>query len=203
MKIALSSPAGRRRGLSLTEMMIAMSIFSLLVLGLIGLHMFGLRQDQLVESKLGATDQSRRAFGMMLAEVRGAKIVRIGNGTENSFTAIAAGRPQQGTALQIHPSTDTNVFIRYYFDTDMDQLRRVTSDVQGDKLIAEHLDLTNNLCFWAEDFKGAVVTDLTHNFVVRTRLEFVQYQFPLTKVGPGYLYDYYKLDFRATRRLPD
>lgn len=183
--------------------MVAMSIFGLLLTGLLTLHLFGLRQDQLVQSKLGATDQSRRVFGALLAEVRGAKLVMVGNGTQTSFTKIPVGSPQQGTALQIHASTDTNTFIRYFFDISDGELRRMTNGMVDSKLIADHLNLTNTACFWAEDFKGTVINDATHNYVIRTRLEFYQYQYPLTKVGPGYLYDYYKLDFRATRRLPD
>lgn len=186
------------RAHTLPEMMVGISIFSMLTLGLLSLQMFGLRQDQLVQSKLGASDESRRAFGKLLSEIRGSTTVRVGNGSASTFTPIAVGTVQQGTALQIYPTAATNTYIRYYFDPANYELRRIASGVAGSKAIATHL--TNNLSFWAEDFKGVKVKDNTFNYVIRTTLEFYQYQYPLTKVGPGYLYDYYRLDLRATRR---
>ncbi len=192
---------GKARGMAIPELMVAMSVFSLAVVGLISLHMFGLRQDQLVQSKLGASDQSRRALNKLLTEIRGAKILTVGNGAAASFTPIAYGNAQQGTALQISPTTDTNNYVRYFFDSSKSELRRITSGGATASIVADHL--TNSMFFQAEDYRGNVLTDGTHSYVIRTVLQFYQYQYPLTKVGPGYLYDYYKLEFKAARRAHD
>ena len=34
-------------------------------------------------------------------------------------------------------------------------------------------------------------------------MEFCQYQYPLTKVGPGYFYDSYKSEFKLSSHVPD
>lgn len=197
----LAVPRRSGRAHTLVEMMVATGLFSFTVLGLLSLHLFGLKQNQLVESKLGASDQSRRAFGKLLSEVRGSKILRVGNGTLTSFTAIPNGTPQTGTALQLSLTTDTNSFIRYYYVSNASELRRMASGSSSYKVIADHL--TNSLLFYAEDYRGTNLLDGTHSYTIHTILQFYQYQYPLTKVGPGYLFDYYKLDFRATRRAHD
>lgn len=186
---------------TLAELLVGIGVFSVMVVGLLSLHMFGLRQDQLVQSKLGASDQSRRAFSKLLSEVRGSKVIRVGNGTQNSFSVIPNGNPQRGTGLQLSLTTATNNYIRYYYDTNSAELRRMESGVSGYKVIADHL--TNSLLFYAEDYRGSNLYDGTHSYAIHTILQFYQYQYPLTKVGPGYLFDYYKLDFRATRRAHD
>lgn len=201
MKAGRARVSRRVAGFTITEMLCGVALFSLIIMGTLTVHLFGLRENQLVESKLGASDQSRRAFGKLLTDIRGAKMLAVGNGTASSFTAIPYGTAQQGTAVQMSPTTDTNYYIRYYYDTNRNELRRRTSDSTTYKVIADHL--TNSLIFWAEDYRGTTLVDGTHSYAVRTVLQFYQYQYPLTRVGPGFLYDYYKLEFRATRRAHD
>jgi prepilin-type N-terminal cleavage/methylation domain-containing protein len=190
-----------QRGLTLAEMMVTMGVFSMMVLGLVSAHIFGLKRDQLVQSKLGASEQSRRGFNQLAADVRGAKKWAVGNGTRTSFAPIANNSLQQGTALQLNLTSNTNNYIRYYFEGNNSRLCRVKSGESGYKVIAQ--DLTNTLYFAAEDFKGSNQTTLTYKGVVRVQLQFRQYQYPLTKVGPGYYYDSYTLQFRLTPHAPD
>jgi hypothetical protein len=65
-------------------------------------------------------------------------------------------------------------------------------------------DLTNNMAFQAEDYRGTVQTAGTGLWrnCIRVILEFAEYQYPLTKVGPGYAYDYYKMEYRVTPHCP-
>ena len=56
---ALLNPR-RQQALTLVELMISMSILGLVVAGFIALQLFGMKQNQIVESKLGANDQSRK-----------------------------------------------------------------------------------------------------------------------------------------------
>ncbi len=121
---------------------------------------------------------------------------------------------QQGNALQLFLSTDTNQYIVYYFDTNSDQLRRWHSGVSGYTTIAQNLTnymaplQTNGMYFRGENYKGQTITDLSFSYVIHVVLGFYQYQYPLTKVGgttnsPTYLYDLYKLEFKVTPHCPD
>lgn len=198
---AVGTPARRELALTLVEMMVAMSIFSFVTIGLVYTHLFALRQDELANSKMGASDQSRRGFSLLADDVRAAKSWQVGNGDQSSFTAIANGAAQQGTALQINLTTNANIYILYYFDTTQCELRRRHSGVTGSKLIAQNL--TNTMYFRAENYRGDIQTDLTHKGVINVAMQFCQYQYPLTKVGPGYFYDYYKTEFRLSSHVPD
>lgn len=196
-----SAIGGRRRAFTIIELMVAMTIFSLTVVALISAHLFGLRQDQLVNSKLGASDESRKSFNQLTADIRSAKIWRVGTGSDTSFTPTPNGDLQQGNALHLNLTTDTNKFIRYYFDSASGTLRRVQNGVSGHTVAAHYL--TNSMFFQAEDYLGNVKTDLSYKYVVRVVMEFYQYQYPLTKVGPGYYYDRYKMEFKITPHCPD
>lgn len=207
MKIKLAmQPMLRRRGvrataMTLVEILVSMAVFSLAIIGLVYTNLFGLMQNQLVNSKLGASDQSRRAFDKFTGEIRTAKIWMVGNGDDGSFTPIDNGDEQQGNALQISSTTDTNSYVRYYFNTNSQELCRVASGITGHTLVAQYL--TNSMYFRAEDYLGNIKTDLSYKYVIRVVMEFCQYQYPLTRVGPGYYYDYYKMEFRITPHCPD
>ena len=196
-----------RQAFTLVELMISMSIFSMATLGLISLHLFGQRHDQLVQSKLGSSDQSRRTLDKLTDDIRAAKIWRIGNGSFAPFTAIANGTAQQGNAVKLYLTTATNAYIVYYFDTAAQKLYRQHSGspLPAPTLIASGLTnvTANSMSFRAENYRGVTQTDLTHKGVVNVMLEFAQYQYPLTQVGPGLRYDYYKLEFKVTPHVPD
>ena len=198
---AARRPRPRRSAHTLTEMVVAMGVFSFVTIGLVYTNLFTMKQDQLANSKLGASDAARRGFGLLADDVRSAKIWRVGTGGQSSFTPIANGTAQQGTALMINQTSDTNYYIVYYFNTDTQELRRRRSGVTGSQLIAQNL--TNTMYFRAENYRGDVQTTLTHKGVVDVVMQFCQYQYPLTKVGPGYYYDYYKMQFKLTSHVPD
>lgn len=189
------------QAMSLVELMISMAIFSILIIGVVYLHMFGLRQDELTQSKLGASFESRKGYNRFVQDVRSAKIWRVGNGDASSFTAIENGSLQQGTALQLNTSANTNSFVRYYFDVDNQKLCRVQSGNLTPVVVADHL--TNSMYFAAENYRGDSVLDLSYKYLIHVTLQFSQYQYPLTKVGPGYYYNYYKMEFKVTPHCPD
>ena len=196
-----------RSAFTLVELMISMSIFSIATLGLISLHMFGQRYDQLVLSKLGASDQSRRAFDRLTEDIRAAKIWSIGNGDFATFTPIDNGTAQQGNAVRLQLTTTASHYIVYYFDTAERTLYRQHSGspLPARTLIASGLTnvSANSMSFRAEDYRGDTQTDLTHKGVVNVLLEFAEYQYPLTRVGPGLQYDYYRMQFKVTPHVPD
>jgi prepilin-type N-terminal cleavage/methylation domain-containing protein len=202
MRLAASTSRLRshQKALTLVEMLVTMSIFGIVVLGMVQLHLFGLSQNQIVESKLGASDQSRMAFGQMLNDVRSAKLWRVGNVVGTNFVPIAAGTPQRGTALLIYQTTNTVPFIQYHFETNNGARLLRTSSLVGTTLVVN--DLTNTMFFQAEDHRGIVKTDISYRYAIRILMEFYQYRYPKTTIGQGYLYDYYKMEFKVTPHSP-
>src|SRR5690348_7155155 len=104
-------------GLTMVEMLVTVAIFVMLVTAFISANIFGLRYDQLVCSKLGASEQSRRSFEQLTSDIRASKIWRIGQGSQSSFIAVSNATLMQGNAIQLNLTTDTNVYVRYWFDT--------------------------------------------------------------------------------------
>ncbi len=202
--------SGARRGVArrsqpaftLVEMLTTIAIFSMVMAGFISLQLFGLRQDQLVESKLGASDQSRKLLEKMGWEIRSAKMWEVGNISGSNFVEVANGQPQRGTGIRIYPGTTTNSYIQYYFNTNARTLLRLQTGVAGVATVAQ--DLTNSMAFQAEDYRGNVQTAGTGLWrnCIRVILEFAQYQYPMTQVGPGRLYDYYKLEYKVSPHCP-
>jgi hypothetical protein len=180
-----------------------------MTLGMVSLHLFGQRQDQLVQSKLGASDQSRLALGLLTDDIRTAKIYNIGNFSSAGFTVIADGMPQQGNAVRLQPTTATNKYTIYYFDAPAGKLYSqksgTASFVPARKLIVSGLTnvTANSMSFRGENYRGETQTDLTHKGVVSILLEFSEYQYPYTQVGPGLRFDYYKTEFKVTPHVPD
>src|ERR1700761_5425868 len=129
MRILCPSPASRRRRLqamTLAEMMTSMAIFIVLIGAFLTVNIFGMRQDELVNSACGANDQSRLNYNMILDEIRSCKNIQIGNGSYTSFVALTNGQAQSGTSLQIIPSTNLSMLIYYWFDTNAQQLWRAS-----------------------------------------------------------------------------
>ena len=83
--------AQQQAGLTLPELMVASAVFSLTVLGFVYCQMFGMRQDQWVNSKIGASDLARLSFDDMAYHIRAAKIWQIGNGNLTSFSSLPLG----------------------------------------------------------------------------------------------------------------
>jgi len=203
----VSSSLGNRRrsqqAFTLIEMTTTAGIFVVLMLAFISSEIFGLRQDELVESKLGASDQSRKGFDQIVRDVRAAKVWQIGNYAGSTFTPIASGTSQQGSGLQLSFTNNYATNVVYYFTTSGgdNQLWRYHTGDATYSVIASNLN--GGLIFSAEDYKGMVVTDLQFRYVIHFILQFQQYQYPLTMVGTNYLYNLYRLEFRVTPHCPD
>src|ERR1051325_11375668 len=113
MRLSPTPPRRLRRvhrkaldGFTLSELMVTMGVTLLVLAGVFTSHMFGLRMFELTKAKLGASDEARAAISKRIDEVRGAKILRIGQGNLASFTEVAVNSAQSGSAIQIHPTTD-------------------------------------------------------------------------------------------------
>lgn len=204
MRISLSTTVEirRRRGqvaFTLTEVMVSCAVFVLVITGVIYTHIMGLRMYELTKAKLGASDMARGALSLLVTEVRCSKFLMIGTGSLTTFSNIPSGSLQQGSALQIYRGTNTNDFIRYYFDPTDNKLRRTTNGATYKEVIAEFI--TNSIVFTSENYDGTILTDNQNNRVVGLTLQFYQIQYPITIIGPGQYYDFYQLRTKITRRV--
>lgn len=188
----------RRSGYTLTEIMVASALFSLVVIGTVGANLFGLRLYGITKAKLGASDDARKAVSRLVNEVRSCKTVYVGTGSLVGFTNIPMGQPQAGNALQIYPTTNTASFIRYYWDSTDSKLKRTVDGAASSVVVANYI--SNQVVFRAEDCRGNLLTTGQNNRVIDLKLEFFQIQYPNVTIGQGGLFDYYKLETRITRR---
>jgi Tfp pilus assembly protein PilW len=189
----------RQCALTLAEMMITMAVFSLLVIGMVYTSMFCFRLDELANSKVGASESARRGFDSLAADIRAAKMWFIGSGNQTSFVACGNATNQLGNALKVYYTTDTNSYVIYYFDTNACTLYRYTNGMSTSKLIMNGLTNAsgNSMSFHAERYDGTTLSDLQFKYVIVTIMEFCQYQYPLTKVGPNDFYNYYKMQMKV------
>jgi hypothetical protein len=192
---------------TITEMMITFTIFTFVTLGLIYVHIFGLQYDAMVGRKLGASDQSRMGFAKILNEIRSAKAYSVGDGTYTNFVTDGDGIPQMGNGLKLWLTSNTNSYIEYYLFTNTAtgsrELRRIQTGISGYDVTAEYL--TNYFSipiFQAENYTNQVQTSINFKYLIHVTLQFCQYKYPQTIVGPGGYYDYYKIEFMATPRAP-
>ncbi len=205
--------AGARRvrlaeAFTLAEMMTAVFIFVFMTLGIIYTWLFCLRYDELVNSKLGASDKSRMSFDMLTGDIRSAKWWKIGNGAATSFAACTNAMNQIGNAVRLSASSDTNstAYVTYYFDTNQCQLFRVTNSVPlTTNILAQNLTNSSgsSMQFSAQQFNGNLAQDWQFKYMIVATMEFCQYQYPLTKVGPGYYYNYYRIQIKAASHCPN
>jgi Tfp pilus assembly protein PilW len=196
--------ARRRRAMTLAEMLVTMGIFSLVVIGMVYVQMFIMKYDEMTCSQIGASEMSRMSFNDLVSDIRSSWTWAVGTGNQTSFTPAPNSSPQEGNALQLSTTQNTNNFVRYFFTTNATaavtnfSLCRMTNGMSSCTVIAQNL--TNNFytnMFVAEDYLGNMLTTYRYKYVIHVTLEFCQYQYPLTKVGPGYYYDDYKMEFRV------
>ncbi len=166
-----------------------------------------------MSSKSGANNTSRNVANYLYQDIRMAKGYQIGSlsGT-NGLIPITNGN-QQGVALQLFPilistneAIDTTKYTLYYFDlsdaaNSNGKLWRYVSTNQTTTVMASNL--INTLYFTGEDFTGATQTVRTYKGIIHTTFQFSEFQYPKTKVGSNYLFNYYRVDCRATPHLPD
>lgn len=196
--MALGARGRRAAGFTLTELMVASAIFLVVMTGALVVHFFGLRYMHYTKAKLGASDEARSAISKMVAEVRSAKILRVGNGNLSGFTPVEDGQLIAGSALQIHLTTNTNAFVRYYWDSSDRKLKRTTNGASAALVVANAI--SNAVVFTAEDSQGNALTNAQNNRVIHMVLEFYQLAYPSVAIGPGGIFDYYQLNTRMTRR---
>ena len=190
---------GDLRAFTLAEIQVSMAVIMLVIGGVISSHVFGLKLNESTRARLSASDAARNAIGRLVVDVRSAKMIQVGSGTYTAFTPVADGSTQQGSAIRIYPTTNTNSFVVYYRDSSDSCLKRAETAAPTPRKIAEFL--TNSVLFTSENFRGVPLTDDEDNRVIGVDLQFYQIRYPITTVGPGGFFDYYQVRTKITRRV--
>jgi hypothetical protein len=187
------------RAFTLVEIQVSMAVILLVIGGVISSHVFGLKLNESTRCRLSASDAARNAIGRLVVDVRSAKMIQVGSGTYAAFTPVADGSTQQGSAIRIYPTTNTNSFVVYYRDSSDKCLKRAETAAPTPKKIAEFL--TNGILFSSENYRGDLLTDDEDNRVIGVDLQFYQIRYPTTTVGPGGFFDFYQVRTKITRRV--
>jgi len=192
------SPHPGQSAFTLAEIQVAMAVIMLVIGGVISSHIFGLKLNEATRAKLSASDAARNAINKLVADVRSAKSIQVGNGTYAAFTALADGQIQQGAALRIYPTTNTSSYIVYYRDNSDSTLKRATTSAPTPRVVAEFL--TNTVVFTSENYDNVILSDSQNNRVIGVSMQFYQIQYPVVTVGQGGYFDYYQVKTKITRR---
>jgi hypothetical protein len=184
------------RAFTIVEIMTSMAIFSLVILGVLYAHLFGLRVFNISATRLSASQGSRAALNRVSEDVRSGRLLYVGNGSSAGFTNTPLNKPRLGNALEIFPSGGTNAFVRYFMDPSAKALKRF--DSSSGSLVVVAPFITNQIVFTAEDYAGNVLTNDQNNRIIRLDLDFYQWEFPVAQVGA--YYDSYHLQTRISRR---
>lgn len=180
------------RGFTLTNLMVSLTIFGMVLGSMIAAHLFGLRMMELNRIQLEASDTFTRSFSPLFTDVRSAKRLRLGAGDRQSFREAQAPAVQQGNALQVYPTRDTNLFVRYFLDSQDHALKRL--DPNGSLTVIAR-SITNDVLFTAEDYAGAKLTNMNSYAAISITLDVIPGDPAVTSTGATHL------ETRITSRL--
>src|SRR5580693_5911789 len=96
---------GGKEGFTLTEILVASTIFILLVGGIIAANLFGLRMFQMTQTKLQVTQWSRETIMRLRDEIHVCNNAQVGIVSNGVFMAFLDGETQQGNGLLLNTST--------------------------------------------------------------------------------------------------
>jgi len=184
------APAGSH-GFTLPELMVALSVFMLVIGGVVFAHIYGLSMFRITEIKLNATADARKTLGRMADEIRTGTDTAVGNVKNGVFEALLDGEAQQGTALLINPAANSTNYILYFMNPSDSTFRRTTSAPGSAVVLAD--SITNSVIFQAQDYSGQVLTNSQGDCVIHIDLEFYQ---PERARQPA---EFYKLETAVTR----
>ncbi|HUZ07264.1 MAG TPA: prepilin-type N-terminal cleavage/methylation domain-containing protein [Candidatus Paceibacterota bacterium] len=221
MKLLSDICRARRAGFTLPEILIAMTIFTVLLGAVVALQLFGVRIYQFAATKLTATRDARNSMNFIQEQIREAKSIYIGSfsGTfsgstgTGTFTSIVSTN-QVGSALLLFPTTAENYGSIFYENPTNQALCSVliTNSTTSNSgittgtimnLTTNALFVTNSYVFQAEDYLGNILQNNQNDRIIHVTLQFSQLEYPVAGIGKGAMYDYYELHTRAVRRTLD
>lgn len=188
-----SSSSRRFAAFTLPEIMVAMTIFSFVLMGVIFANIYGLSMFRITESSLTATASARKVVGNMTDEIRTCHDALVGNVKNGVFVALLNGEKQLGSGLLIQPTVNNSNYIVYFVNPSDQTFRRATSQPDSAMIIAE--SITNTAVFSVKNHSGQVQTNkLSSNRVIHFNLEFFQPR-EYKQVA-----EYYKIESSIARR---
>ena len=182
----------RAGAFTITEMIIAMSVFSLAIAAIMACHLAGLEFNEFVRPKVENSQYARETLSRLIEEVRCATSTQVGAGTVSSFTAVGPNRPQTGNALRILTTTNATPYIYYFVDTFSGTVQKIPLGSSNAVTIAT--SVTNSTVFSMEDRSGTVLTNNQNNAVLSVLLQMLR---PSSKSGMS---DAYQIRAKTTRR---
>ncbi len=188
-----SARAMNERAFTLVELMVAMTIFLMLVLAMVGVQIFGFKINSLTTSKLKSTAYSLKALDQILNQVRGASSAMVGRGTSMaSFT----GTGTNGPALMIFSPTGGSNLL--YLSTNTGALYEIFSPTNQQMTLASNL--TNQVLFQTVDCHGNNISSTSiEHYGIRMTLQFFQVDYKL----PTNVCEYYTFQTEMTPRSQD
>jgi prepilin-type N-terminal cleavage/methylation domain-containing protein len=217
-------------GFTLVEMVVAVTVFTIVILATVAMQIYALRVYTLAATKMIATADARTTMNDIRDQVRQARTVYVGNYSPQGdyppvdFSAVTNGGMQEGNAVIIYPTTTTNSFDLIYLESANGTTTNLsTLDENGNVINTNSLVLlaytnntmsvsniiasyiTNEIVFDAENFEGTILTNNENNYLVHLTLDFSQYEYPIAVIGTNKFnaYDYYQLNTVMTRRDTD
>ena len=181
------------RGFTLPELMIALTIFMLLLGGIIFGNIFGLKMFQVTETKLNMTKWARETREQLTDVIRMCNQLQIGNMTSGTFVAVLDGEPQQGNGLLVYPTSNTNNFVLYFINAADQTFRQASNQTNSSIILAG--SITNSLAFSAQDLSGTTLTNNLNTRVIHVLLEFYQPERFMRGA------EYYKLETSIKQRI--
>lgn len=167
-----ASTRSRRRSAAFTlpESLIATTVFTFLLLGIVGANIYCMKWCQIGQNKMLATDSARKAIGKLSDELRTCNNAIVGNVTNGVFLAHLNNELQTGNGLMIYPTSSTNSYVLYYLNPTNQSFFRFSTDVGTTALVAQ--SVTNTTVFLAQDCLGKVLTNNQNNRVICCSLQF-------------------------------
>jgi prepilin-type N-terminal cleavage/methylation domain-containing protein len=198
MKLSSRAAPGYRRAFSLPELLVTMAVSLLISIAIVGSQLFGIRLTEVTQTKIHSTDKMRQLMRLFNSDIQTARLIQVGNGSYAAFAEAPAQTPQQGNALQIYPTDDPNVFVRYFHTTGDLTLQRMKSDGSVAQLAG---GVSHATIFTLENFSGNVLTNRQYNAVIGIDLRFSRLENPDLPVGPQHHYKSYQFKTRMAQPM--
>lgn len=167
---------------SYVELLVALSIFMLLSIGLVSSNVFGVRMQEIVVQRNDADALARQVIGELDANIRSARSVRVGPGDWSGVTQPTNG-PIAGNALELELVNGASTLrLRYYVDPLDQRLKRCVDAVWPPEVVLEWVGNT-------QVFSKVSPLTLTNSLVATQAMStdanegLIQARFELTRVG--------------------
>jgi prepilin-type N-terminal cleavage/methylation domain-containing protein len=183
---------------TLTELMVTMAIFALVVMAMVSLQIFGFKMNAFTSNKLISTANSLKVLNQIQNQIKGTpNPVFIGNFNtgNNTFTAIANGQPANGNAVQV--SNGPTSILTFYLNTSTHILYEltITNTSTNNNILAK--SVINPQPFSAENcFGNTNIVGGAGHYSIQTTLQYSNWLFSM----PTQMYDAYRLETLATPR---